>query len=107
MATRERFWISENRRYEALRELGNAEGVEEAVILANNNRTEFLLWAGEPTCAASSLLHFLSVQHGLKLSEWEHFYRLLDEAALIHLFRVISSLDSMALGEPQIITQLK
>lgn len=107
MAMRERFWISENRRYEALRELGQAEGIDEVVILANNNRTEFFLWAGEPTLAANSLLHFLTLQHGLRLSEWEHFYRLLDEAALIHIFRVVSGLDAMALGESQIIAELK
>ena len=106
MAMRERFWIGENRRYEALRELGEAEGIEEVVILANNNRTEFLVWAAEPTLAANSLLHFLTLHHGLRLSEWEHFYRLLDEAAFIHIFRVAASLDSMALGEPQIIAQV-
>jgi glutamyl-tRNA reductase len=43
----------------------------------------------------------------LKLCEWKHFYRLLDEAALLHIFRVASSLDSMVLGEPQIISQVK
>ena len=107
MAMRERFWISENRRYEALKELGRAEGIEEVVVLANNNRTEFLIWAAEPTSAANSLLHFLSVQHGLKLSEWEHFYRKLDEAAVLHIFRVAANLDSMALGEPQIVAQVK
>jgi glutamyl-tRNA reductase len=106
-AMRERFWISEARRYEALRELGQSEGIEEVVVLANENRTEFLLWAAEPTLAANSLLHFLTLQHGLRLSEWEHFYRLLDEAAFIHIFRVAAGLDAMALGEPQIITQVK
>ena len=107
IAMRERFWIPENGRAEALRRLHRAEGVEEILILTNDNRTEFLLWAGEPTLAASSLLHFLTEQHGLKLSEWEHFYRLLDEAAMIHLFRVACGLDSMALGEPGILEQIK
>ena len=37
----------------------------------------------------------------------EHFYRLLDDAALLHIFRVAASLDSMVLGEPQIVAQLK
>jgi len=107
LAMRERFWISENRRYEVLRELKSAEGIEEVVVLATCCRTEFLLWASEPTLAANSLLHFLSVEHGLKLSEWEHFYRRLDESALIHCFRVVCGLDSIVLGEPEIVTQVK
>ena len=41
------------------------------------------------------------------MEEWNHFYRLLDEAALLHIFRVASSLDSMVIGEPQIISQVK
>ncbi len=107
LAMRERFWIGENRRYEVLRQLRSAEGIEEAIVLSTCCRTEFLLWASEPTLAANSLLHFLSVEHGLKLSEWEHFYRLLDESALAHIFRVASGLDSLVLGEPQIASQVK
>src|SRR5271169_450104 len=99
LAMRERFWISENRRYEVLRELKSAEGVEEAVVLSTCCRTEFLLWANEPTLAANSLLQFLGTEHGLKLSEWEHFYRLLDDAALTHVFRVTAGLDCLTLGE--------
>src|SRR6202142_1285544 len=83
-AMRERFWISESRRYEVLRQLKRAEGIEEAVVLSTGCRTEFLLWAGEPTLAANSLLNFLGTEHRLKLTEWEHFYRLLDESALAH-----------------------
>lgn len=106
LAMRERFWISEKRRYEVLRQLKSAEGIEEVVILSTCCRTEFLLWASEPTLAANSLLQFLSAEHGLKLREWEHFYRLLDEAALTQVFRVASGLDSLALGEPQITTHI-
>jgi len=107
LAMRERFWIGETRRYEVLRQLSRAEGIEEILVLSTCYRTEFLIWAGEPTLAANSLLHFLGVEHGLKLKEWEHFYRLLDEAALVHFFRVVSSLDSLVLGEAQILTQVK
>jgi glutamyl-tRNA reductase len=107
LAMRERFWISENRRYEVLRQLKSAEGIEEVVVLSTCCRTEFLLWAGEPTLAANSLLNFLGTEHGLKLTEWQHFYRLLDECALAHIFRVTSGLDSLVLGEPQIVTQVK
>ena len=100
LAMRERFWISENRRYEVLQQLKSAEGIEEVIVLSTCCRTEFLVWASEPTLAANSILHFLGSEHGLKLSEWEHFYRLLDESALIHIFRVTCGLDSLVLGEP-------
>ena len=106
LAMRERFWIGETRRYEVLRQLSSAEGIEEVVVLSTCCRTEFLVWASEPTLAANSLLHFLAVEHGLKLKEWEHFYRLLDESALTHIFQVTCGLDSVVLGEPQIVSQL-
>ena len=53
------------------------------------------------------MLQFLGAEHGLKLSEWQHFYRLLDDAALNQIFRVTSGLDSLVLGEPQIVSQVK
>lgn len=107
VAVRERFWISESRRLEALVQLERAEGIEEVVVLATCNRTEFLLWASEATLASNSVLRFLSAEYGLKLCEWKHFYRLMDQAALLHIFRVASSLDSLVLGEPQIVSQVK
>jgi glutamyl-tRNA reductase len=107
VAVRERFWISESRRFEALVHLTKAEGVDEVLVLATCNRTEFLLWASDASLAANSVLRFLSAEYGLKLCEWKHFYRLLDEAALLHIFQVACSLDSMVLGEPQIVSQVK
>jgi glutamyl-tRNA reductase len=104
---RERFWISEDRRYQALAQLSRAEGIEEVVVLATCNRTEFLLWVNDITLAANSVMRLLGAEYGLKLSEWKHFYRLIDEAALLHIFRVASSLDSMVIGEPQVVAQLK
>lgn len=107
LAMRERFWIGENRRYEVLRQLKCAEGIEEVVVLSTCCRTEFLVWADEPTSAANSLLEFLGSEYGLKLSEWEHFYRLLGDAALSHLFGVIAGLDSIFLAEAEIDSQLR
>ena len=107
VAVRERFWISENRRYEALVELSRAEGIDEVIVLATCNRTEFLLWVNDVTLAANSVMRLLGSEYGLMLCEWKHFYRLLDEAALLHIFRVASSLDSMVVGEPQVVSQVK
>ena len=107
VAVRERFWISENRRYEALVQASRAEGIEEVIVMATCNRTEFWLWANDVTLAANSVMRLLGSEYGLKLCEWKHFYRLLDEAALLHIFRVASSLDSMVVGEPQVVSQVK
>ena len=107
LAMRERFWISESRRYEVLRQLKQAEGIEEAIVLSTCCRTEFYLWASEPTAAANSLLQYLTGQHGLKLTEWEHFYRRLDDAAVNHTFRVACGLDSQTLCEQEVATRLR
>jgi glutamyl-tRNA reductase len=107
LAMRERFFIAESRRYEVLRHLSSAEGIEEVAVLSIPCRTEFLIWASEPTLAANSLLHFLGTEHGLKLTEWEHFFRLLDDAALTHVFRVSAGLESLVVGERAIVSQVR
>jgi glutamyl-tRNA reductase len=107
VAVRERFWISDSRRYEALLQLSRAEGVDEVAVLATCNRTEFILWTRDASTAAGSVLNFLTREYGLRLCEWKHFYRKLDEAALAHIFRVASGLDSMVIGEPEIVAQVK
>ncbi len=107
VAVRERFWISPARRAESLLQLVRSEGIEEVIVLATCNRTEFILWARDVPTAANSVLRFLTQEYQLKLSEWSHFYRLMDDVALTHIFRVISSLDSMVVGEPEITGQVK
>jgi len=107
VAVRERYWISESRRRDVLAGLLRSEGIDEVVVLPTCDRTEFYLWASDPSLAANSVVRLLSSEYGLKLCEWKHFYRLLDDKALLHIFRVASSLDSMVLGEPHIIAQLK
>jgi glutamyl-tRNA reductase len=104
---RERFWISESRRYEALVRLSRAEAIEEISVLATSNRTEFIIWTRDASIAANSVLNFLTAEYGLRLFEWKHFYRLIGEAALLHLFKVASSLDSIIIGEPEILAQVK
>jgi glutamyl-tRNA reductase len=107
VAVRERFWISEPRRCEALVQLSHAEAIDEVAVLATCNRTEFILWTRDAAAASGSVLNFLTREYGLRLSEWKHFYRKIDEQALAHVFRVVSSLDSMVIGEPEIEAQVK
>ena len=76
VAVRERFWMSELRRYEAFHQLVRAEGIDEVIVLATCNRTEFILWASDPSEASNSVLRFLTHEYGLKMSDWSHFYRL-------------------------------
>jgi glutamyl-tRNA reductase len=104
---RERFWISESRRYEALVRLARAEAIEEVAVLASSSRTEFILWTRDASIAGNSVLNFLTTEYGLRLCEWKHFYRLIGEAALLHVFKVASSLDSVLVGESESIGETK
>jgi len=104
LEVRERFWISDVRRYEALHQLVRSEGIDEAVVLSTPYRTEFILWASDASFAANSVLRLLTREYNLKLCEWSNFYRLLDEAALTHLFRLTSALDTVAMGDTGVLS---
>lgn len=104
---RERFWISETQRYEVLQHLIRAPGIEEVVVLATCNRTEFILWANDASAAVNSVRDLLERARALQPSDWESYYRLLAQRALVHIFRVAASLDSMVVGEPEITGQVK
>ena len=101
IAVRERFWIPPDEQVDALHSLIRSEGIEEVVVLATCARTEFILWASDPTEGANSVLRFLTRKFDLKLSDWSNFYRLVDNSALLHLFRVVAGLDSFTVGEPE------
>jgi glutamyl-tRNA reductase len=103
---RERFWMSDARADDALRQLRRMDGIQEVLVLATCYRTEFILWASDFSAAANSVLTFLGREYGLRLCEWKHFYRLLGEEALLHVFRVTSRLDSMVLGDARISNQV-
>ena len=92
----------------ALRGLLEREGVAEGVILSTCNRVEVCILAGVPDKGTAAVKEFLSSFHGMPLSELNgYLYHLVGEEAVKHLFRVSSSLDSMVLGEPQILGQVK
>jgi glutamyl-tRNA reductase len=92
---------------ELLGALGNLIGtkrVPEAVILSTCNRTELYCQADDPRAPAS----WLSDYRRVPLREIEpHLYTHPERAAVRHAFRVASGLDSMVLGEPQILGQMK
>jgi glutamyl-tRNA reductase len=83
-------------------------GMEEAVVLSTCNRTEVYAFGQSGEALRGSLERFLGTKLGAPLClEDEHFYWRQDESAVSHLFRVASSLDSMVLGETQILGQVR
>ena len=80
----------------------------ESVILSTCNRLEvYAVVAGEPKVGWQRIEHFLSDLQGLDLAELrQHLYRLDGQAAVEHLMRVAAGLDSMILGEAQILGQV-
>ena len=90
----------------ALSDLARQPGVNEALILSTCNRTELYVEveSGADTVAQRWLLD----HHRLSERRLDEFlYRHTDDAAVRHLFRVATGLDSMVLGEPQILGQVK
>ena len=104
---RERAAIPDSSLGEALEALRRDSGAEEALILSTCNRVE--LTAAMPEGSDErALAGFLATHRGLS-PEWldPYLYRYEDDRAIRHLFRVAASLDSMVLGEPQGLGQLK
>jgi glutamyl-tRNA reductase len=89
----------------ALAELQQLPGVQEAVILSTCNRTEFYLEASADGVRA--LRAWLLADQHLDANAARSLYFLDHQESIRHLFRVACGLDSMILGEPQILGQLK
>jgi glutamyl-tRNA reductase len=89
----------------ALRELVQLPGIGEAVALSTCNRTEFYVEGGPG--GDEALRSWLVRDRQLNAQTGNALYALDDDAAIRHLFRVACGLDSMVLGEPQILGQLK
>jgi len=102
---RERLVIPEPRLHDALRRLAQFPGVAEGLILSTCNRTEVFAHASNGDVDLRAFLH---AYFGPDTARFEpHFYELKGEHAVRHLFRVAASLDSMVVGEPQILGQVK
>jgi glutamyl-tRNA reductase len=89
-----------------IRQLLGVEGIEEAVILGTCNRTEIYCLCSRPV--EQEVLNWLHLSHSISPGQLDcHFYRHAGEDAVRHLIRVAGGLDSLVLGEPQILGQLK
>ncbi|SPE26431.1 Glutamyl-tRNA reductase [Acidobacteriia bacterium SbA2] len=105
---RERLNIPESRLPAAVSALLRREGIREALILSTCNRVEVLVSAEDAADAKMIIEQFLADHLGFELGPYRHFfYDYHQQEAVHHLFRVAASLDSMVLGEPQILGQLK
>jgi len=105
---RECLAFPENKMEDALCKVHTIPSVKENMIVSTCNRVEVYAATRQTEKAILDLKHFLSQFHGLPLKEFEkNLYALMGEEAVKHIFRVASSLDSMVVGEPQILGQIK
>jgi len=103
LAVRERLALSETRQVEVLQRL--AQAPVEALWVSTCNRVEVYLSAPDASLARQRVVEELQALGGPEALE--HLYEHQGENALVHLFRVAGSLDSMVLGEAQILGQVK
>ncbi len=105
---RERMNIRESHLPAALMDLVRREGIREGLILSTCNRVDLAASGEDGIEVQPAVRDFLSDFHHCDLAPYEqHFYWQRGPDVIRHLFRVASSLDSMVLGEPQILGQFK
>jgi glutamyl-tRNA reductase len=104
---RERFAFAETKIPDALKSLRES-GFAEAVILSTCNRVEiYAATALDPAAAFAGLKKFLVTAHAFEAPLHDELYALAEPQSLHHLFKVACGLDSMVLGETEILGQLK
>ena len=105
---RERFALNDRRVPEVLHRLLGEPEIEEAVIISTCNRVEFVFQAFEKQDGMAGFRRFAQSFYGAEFDEYgQSFYVHRDEEAVRHLFRVASGMDSMVVGEPQVLGQVK
>lgn len=105
---RERLAIPAGRLADAIRSLVHHPGIREGIILSTCNRVELLTVQENGSTTQANLLQFLQDYFAVPpASITPHLYEYREREAVRHLFRVASSLDSMVVGEPQILGQVK
>jgi len=105
---REKLAFTGSKLEEGLLRFSSLPDVDEAIILSTCNRVELYANVSETEKAAESIKTFLSEFHNINKDSLDnalYFYH--DIEAVKHVFKVASSLDSMIVGEPQILGQLK
>ena len=94
-----------------IQSLKNLPGVGETTVISTCNRVEIYAVTADRVCAFDAIRTFLAERLPTEaggVGELEtHLYRRAGRAAVHHLFRVAASLDSLVVGEPQILGQVK
>jgi glutamyl-tRNA reductase len=104
----ERLAIDAGRRPKALAGLGDLEHVHEAAVVSTCNRVEIYAAISRFHGAAGEVRSFLADHGGLALGELaDHLYDYYEEGAVRHLFAVAAGVDSMVVGEAQILGQIR
>lgn len=92
----------------ALLELKNRMPGDEMVILSTCNRVEVYATAADPEKGFTDIVQFLADFHGIPADSFTaHLYRHIDRDAVRHLYTVACSLDSMVMGEAEVLGQVK
>jgi glutamyl-tRNA reductase len=106
---RERLDFSSGDLGAAVQALGaRASSAAETVVLSTCNRSEIYVASEDPARARTEIVEFLSEYHRLPVDAFTpHLFAFDDAAAAAHLFRVAGGLDSLVVGEPQILGQVK
>ncbi len=105
---REKFAISEDKYNDILHMISEIDTVYEVCILSTCNRVEIYGVITEPEYTKEKILKLFSQYSGIPVKKLQnHIFFLTDREAIKHIFRVSASLDSMVIGEPQIVCQFK
>ncbi|GIO12513.1 glutamyl-tRNA reductase [Cohnella xylanilytica] len=105
---RERFALSEQELPEALQALRRTTGILEGVVVATCNRTEIYAVVDRHTLCGHYIRSFMEQWFKIPRTEFNpYLFMYEDEKAIEHLFRVTSGLDSMVIGETQILGQVR
>lgn len=105
---RERFAFVDSQLPEALTKLHGTTSIMECAIVTTCNRTELYAVVDRNHLCGHYIRNFMEQWFGLDRSQFtNHLYMYEDEQAIAHLFRVASGLDSMIIGETQILGQVK
>ena len=105
---RERFALLEEEVRPALECLKAMPGVEECAILTTCNRTEIYTVVRDTELGHEAILRFYREFKGFDVTPYHRYrFTLMHEDAVMHLFRVASGMDSLILGEGQILGQVK
>ena len=105
---RDRHTVPGHRICEALRALSDYSAIREAVIVSTCNRLEIYADVDAYELGVAQLKEFLTTYRNMRVEDFDKYlYTMLGAEAVEQLYRVASGLDSMLVGEPQIVSQLK